>query len=209
VKGGIALRDNFIGMMFLNSQSLGPRRAAARGSLTPLHYSTGNICASLPSACNLLPFLPSGHNTSALSSLLSFPISNSGWHECSNLMATTYYSASRSSRDHFVEPPSLISRIFASMPSGLSVQIRRFWDRQSYSMVSTRESRIPRPLHRWHWHPRSLLSLPHLLVVIWTVTLLWGERWVFQSAIKACQWESWERWVGPPRIIFRRLLSES
>ncbi|RDL33180.1 uncharacterized protein BP5553_08619 [Venustampulla echinocandica] len=116
-------------------------------------------------------------------------------------MASTsaYHSASRSTRDHFIEPPSLLSRIIMALPSGLSVQIQRLWDRnfQSAYTVSTRQSRISRPLRRWYW-PRSLLNLPHLLVAVWFLTLLWGERWVFQSSIEACDWRKWERWLIDP-----------
>lgn len=49
------------------------------------------------------------------------------------------------------------------------------------------------------------MSLPHLFVAVWVVTLLWGERWVFQSAVKACQWESWESWpkeATPHHLVF-------
>jgi hypothetical protein len=57
---------------------------------------------------------------------------------------------------------------------------------------------MPRSLRHWteRWHPRRLLCLPHLLVLAWLLVLLWGERWVFQSAIKACEWSQWERWVS-------------
>ena len=112
-------------------------------------------------------------------------------------MAPSYYST-RSSRDHFIEPPSLLSRVIAGLPSELSAQIQRLWDRNSYAAVSTKESRIPRGLRHWteRWHPRRLLNLPHLLVLVWLLVLLWGERWVFESAIKTCEWGRWERWVS-------------
>jgi hypothetical protein len=106
---------------------------------------------------------------------------------------------SGSSRNNFVPPPSLLSHILAGMPSGLSAQMQRIWERYSYgySSVGTGGTRIPRSLRHmernWHW--RRLLSLPHLFVAVWLVTLLWGERWVFQSAVKACQWGNWEDWV--------------
>jgi hypothetical protein len=75
--------------------------------------------------------------------------------------------------------------------------MQRLWDRQSYSSVSTHRSRIPRLLRNAQtWNPRRLLSLPHLFVAIWALVLLWGERWAFKSAIEACEWGKWERWVG-------------
>ncbi|KAG9233163.1 hypothetical protein BJ875DRAFT_464846 [Amylocarpus encephaloides] len=109
-------------------------------------------------------------------------------------MASTYYSASRLTREHFIEPPSLISRILLFLPTDLSVQIRRLWDRQNYAPVSTRHSRVPRPLRHLRCNPRSWASLPHFLVAVWLFMLLWGERWVFQRAVKNCRWEDWERW---------------
>ncbi|CCC05203.1 hypothetical protein SMACR_08071 [Sordaria macrospora] len=39
-----------------------------------------------------------------------------------------------------------------------------------------------------------LFSFPHLLVAAWIVVLLWGERWVFHSAVEECAWEKWEKW---------------
>lgn len=116
----------------------------------------------------------------------------SGWHKHRDTMAPTYYSASRSTRDHFIEPPSILARIFSS---DLSLQIRRLWERKEYNMVSTKHSRIPRSVRRWQFNPRSWANLPHLLVGVWMVMLLWGERWVFQSAVEECKWENWERWV--------------
>ena len=112
-------------------------------------------------------------------------------------MAPTYYSTARSTRDHFVEPPSLLSRVIAGLPPGLSAQMQRLWDRNAYVSVSTSPSRIPRGLRHWErLHPRRLLSLPHALVLVWLLVLLWGERWVFEDAVKGCDWGRWEKWVS-------------
>lgn len=43
---------------------------------------------------------------------------------------------------------------------------------------------------------RRLLSLPHALVAIWIVILLWGENWIFDSKVETCQWDHWEKWVS-------------
>lgn len=107
-----------------------------------------------------------------------------------------------STREYFVDHPhpstSLFNRAIAVLPPGLAVQIQRLWDRQVYSSVSTtRSSRIPRPLrHAQRWNPQGLLSLPHLLVAVWALLLLWGERWAFERAVEACEWKAWERWVS-------------
>lgn len=108
-----------------------------------------------------------------------------------------------STRDHFLEPPSLFSRILLSLSPGLAAQMQRLWsyasassERQTYAPVltGTSHSRLPRGWQRWH--PRQLLSIPHLFVLAWVLALLWGERWVFQSSVESCGWESWERWVS-------------
>ncbi|KAI5859662.1 hypothetical protein GGS23DRAFT_309117 [Durotheca rogersii] len=52
---------------------------------------------------------------------------------------------------------------------------------------------------------RRLLSLPHLLVALWVLVLLWGERWVFASRVRSCDWDHWEDWpdgATPHRLIF-------
>lgn len=49
---------------------------------------------------------------------------------------------------------------------------------------------------RWHW--RRMFTLVNILVVLWIYTLYWGERNTFKSAVKSCDWEKWEDWVGFP-----------
>lgn len=44
---------------------------------------------------------------------------------------------------------------------------------------------------------RRLLSFPHLLVVLWVFVLLWGERWIFATTVRSCDWDHWEDWVRP------------
>lgn len=40
-----------------------------------------------------------------------------------------------------------------------------------------------------------LLSFPHVLVAVWVLVMLWGERWVFVNRVERCAWEHWEKWV--------------
>ena len=40
-----------------------------------------------------------------------------------------------------------------------------------------------------------LWSLPTILILIWAVVLIWGERVVFQRRVNECQWQQWEAWV--------------
>ncbi|KAH8813204.1 hypothetical protein F5884DRAFT_832745 [Xylogone sp. PMI_703] len=91
-----------------------------------------------------------------------------------------------------------MNRYITSLHRVLPAPIQRLWNEQAYNLVSTHPSKIPKPLRHAtqgrSWHPRHLLSLPHALVVIWVIALLWGERWVFQSAVEECEWSNWERW---------------
>ncbi|OTA86442.1 hypothetical protein M434DRAFT_399886 [Hypoxylon sp. CO27-5] len=52
---------------------------------------------------------------------------------------------------------------------------------------------------------RRLLSFPHLLVALWMLVMLWGERWIFASRVRSCDWDHWEDWPAgatPHRLIF-------
>ncbi|KAK2029935.1 calcineurin-like phosphoesterase [Colletotrichum zoysiae] len=52
---------------------------------------------------------------------------------------------------------------------------------------------------------RRLLSFPHLLVCLWLLVLLWGERWVFSSRVARCRWSNWEDWPAgssPHHLVF-------
>lgn len=112
-------------------------------------------------------------------------------------MPHSFYNAPASGRDHFVEPPSMLARVIAGLPSGLAVQMQRLWDRHGYAAFAPSPSRLSRSLRQAHrnWSLRRLLSLPHLFAALWILLLLWGERWVFESSIAACEWNRWERWV--------------
>lgn len=100
-----------------------------------------------------------------------------------------------STRDHFREPPSILRRLLLLLPTDLAVYLQRMVDQ---GVLGGRTSRIPRYMRGWitGWSWRRVFSLPHLLVCVWVVALLYGERWVFKDAVKACAWEEWERWVG-------------
>ncbi len=48
---------------------------------------------------------------------------------------------------------------------------------------------------------RRLLSFPHLLVFFWVFVLLWGERWIFATKVRSCDWDHWEDWVRGFQIL--------
>jgi hypothetical protein len=41
---------------------------------------------------------------------------------------------------------------------------------------------------------RYWFSITNLIRLFWLLLVLWGERWVWDSAISACAWDKWERW---------------
>ncbi|KAI5812684.1 hypothetical protein BZA77DRAFT_252787 [Pyronema omphalodes] len=49
-------------------------------------------------------------------------------------------------------------------------------------------------LYRRYTTRRYWFSICNLLRLFWLLLVLWGERWVWDSAISACAWDKWERW---------------
>lgn len=45
-----------------------------------------------------------------------------------------------------------------------------------------------------------LFSFPHVLVVLWVLVLMWGERWIFHTKVESCHWSNWEKWVREPPL---------
>lgn len=70
----------------------------------------------------------------------------------------------------------------------------RFWKGRGRRMLF---ASLARALHqaRRNMTAARLLSVPHLLVAIAMIMLLWGERWVFRSTVERCHWSDWENWV--------------
>lgn len=110
--------------------------------------------------------------------------------------STTY--SPRSSRDHFIEPPAIIERFFAALPLSLAVLLQKILGGAKYTIRNSDIFRIPRTWQeaKQRFSPRGLFNLPNAFIVIWIIVLLWGERWVFEGSISACQWTNWERWVS-------------
>ncbi|KAK4457997.1 putative cell division control protein [Cladorrhinum samala] len=71
----------------------------------------------------------------------------------------------------------------------------RFWRERGRRMVQAGMVALARRT-RQNLAYNRLFSVPHLLVCVWIVVLLWGERWVFHSKVEDCHWDNWEKW--PP-----------
>ncbi|KAL1839519.1 hypothetical protein VTJ49DRAFT_1421 [Mycothermus thermophilus] len=69
----------------------------------------------------------------------------------------------------------------------------RFWRdrgrRITYAAVRSTAHRL-----RLNLASDRLLAFPHVLVAVWFILLLWGERWAFHSKVQRCRWSSWEKW---------------
>ncbi|KAK9325982.1 Metallo-dependent phosphatase-like protein [Lipomyces orientalis] len=51
---------------------------------------------------------------------------------------------------------------------------------------------------------KKLFTLVNIVRLLWVYVLVWGERQVFERAIRSCQWESWEHWpegATPERMV--------
>ncbi|KKZ67036.1 hypothetical protein EMCG_07268 [[Emmonsia] crescens] len=112
----------------------------------------------------------------------------------------------RSHRDHFVEPPSLFQRLYSSLPPVAKTTIARIQTRATRLATSyTRETRRRRRCGYALWLLRLVCSLQNILILLWVVTLWWGERKVFRDSVRECAWAGWERWPQealPHHVIF-------
>jgi hypothetical protein len=43
---------------------------------------------------------------------------------------------------------------------------------------------------------KSVFSIQNAIVLLWMLSIRWGERTVFDDHIKQCLWDSWEEWVS-------------
>lgn len=72
--------------------------------------------------------------------------------------------------------------------------LHRFWNARGKRATLAFLLEVAHQLRR-NLTLRRLSSFPHLMVVIWAVVLLWGERWIFHTKVESCHWSNWEKWV--------------
>lgn len=72
--------------------------------------------------------------------------------------------------------------------------LARFWRERGRHMVLAALVSAAHRLRQNLTYNR-LFSVPHLLVAVWVVVLLWGERWIFHTKVESCHWSNWEKWV--------------
>lgn len=106
--------------------------------------------------------------------------------------------------DISINRPSLRERVLSALPPKVALTIQRAVHKGPMAIAH-----LPRRMwnSRRTLTRRHILNLPNVFVVLWIFVLLWGEKWVFQSSIDACDWSKWERWVGLfPRSSLEHLL---
>lgn len=101
---------------------------------------------------------------------------------------------SSNGHSHHHEDSSLVEDLLRFLRQ-LTLYLLQWWTRRGRFMVLNGLARGMRQLRR-NMTARRLLSFPHLIVAVWLLVLLWGERWVFERRVEACDWDRWEEWVS-------------
>ena len=110
-------------------------------------------------------------------------------------MAAPYNNGFPRGRNPFQNDASLVERLLSLLKSLatsllLACRGRGRGPRALFGFVSGAARQVRRNMTK-----RRLLSFPHLLVLIWILVLLRGERWIFHWKVEHCQWNHWEKWV--------------
>ncbi|OJJ46160.1 hypothetical protein ASPZODRAFT_67243 [Penicilliopsis zonata CBS 506.65] len=91
------------------------------------------------------------------------------------------YPSARGTRSF--NPVAVLERVRDSLPAKA-----REW------IVGLR-ARSGHDLHTSAWRAaRRLICVTNGLILLWILTLWWGERTVFRDGVEACQWGNWEKW---------------
>ncbi|KAI2616079.1 hypothetical protein GGR54DRAFT_249505 [Hypoxylon sp. NC1633] len=119
---------------------------------------------------------------------------------------STTLPTSSSSYDYGNRNSSDFQSICDDIFAGAKTMVSRLWGytngrgrHAAWGLATNGAQQIRRNLTR-----RRLLSFPHLLVVLWMLVMLWGERWIFASRVRSCDWDHWENWptgATPHRLI--------
>ncbi|KAL9109095.1 MAG: hypothetical protein Q9227_006186 [Pyrenula ochraceoflavens] len=111
----------------------------------------------------------------------------------------------RSTRNHYVDPPTLIERARNAIDPLLKESI------EEAKTLSAESTNVVKQLVRgdnkkaFKVISRRFLSVRSALVLIWVLLLWWGERLVFEHAVQSCDWGNWEKWPAasrPHRVVF-------
>lgn len=103
-------------------------------------------------------------------------------------------------RNHIVEPPSLLARVLDALPTEVQDWIADIQNRFGYG--GRRRADRSGFWQELRSLVRRAFCVANLLILIWIVTLRWGERTVFWESVSSCLWETWERWVSQATVPF-------
>ncbi|KAK3329721.1 calcineurin-like phosphoesterase-domain-containing protein [Apodospora peruviana] len=110
--------------------------------------------------------------------------------------SSSSYSSSSKYRQPYYSSSSDSTSLVEDLRAAIAHGIRwswHFWNERGRHMALAALVSSARRL-RQNLTYRRIFSFPHLLVAIWVVVLLWGERWVFHSKVESCNWSNWESW---------------
>ena len=95
-----------------------------------------------------------------------------------------------------------------SEPESLTHQALRLARAFAVYRVKPAVERQAHRLRHGNWTFRGLFSVVRVLLVLWIITLYWGERSLFDDALESCRWEDWEDWVRAFSPQLRRYMGE-
>jgi hypothetical protein len=101
------------------------------------------------------------------------------------------YGDTRSTRNHFREPRSLVESVVAGTKTAAdacAAIMSEDYLRSKRGRPHSEESK------KRGWF-RQLFTVVLLLQVMWIWTLYYGEKLVYTRSIEACDWRYWENWV--------------
>lgn len=102
----------------------------------------------------------------------------------------------RSSRNHYVDPPSLFERACSVIVPVIERSTTRT------KALTTSNGGLSK--RNWREEDNALrkrmvnvtFGVQLVLITVWLFLLRWGERTVFQSSLNRCSWGNWEKWVS-------------
>ncbi|EFR03600.1 hypothetical protein MGYG_06594 [Nannizzia gypsea CBS 118893] len=110
-----------------------------------------------------------------------------------------------SSRSPFAEPTTLekisqrLPAIFRWGADRIRTRIAFFGNISTFTTRRTGRTGVIKTLLQ------TLFTIRTALVLLWGLTLWWGERTVFKESLEACNWSHWEKWppnARPHHIVF-------
>ena len=114
---------------------------------------------------------------------------------CTSTMNPPRHRAPQLFRGNIIEGPDAFKNVLETVrfqigryTPFLPVRSRRG---NAWSGSSSRQSSLQSP-----WTLKSLVNIQLGLIILWIITLKWGEETTFDRKVRDCAWGQWESWVG-------------